>query len=64
MLLLVLVIGNMNSEVYVNILDNSMLSTLWQQFGIGPFLYEHDNAPVHKAKVITSWFEDNWLDVM
>ena len=37
---LVLVNGNMNSEVYVNILDKrSMYPKLWQQFGIGPFLY-------------------------
>ena len=26
--------------------------------------YQHDNAPVHKAKVIASWFEDNRVDVM
>ena len=61
---LVLVNGNMNTEVYVNILDNSMLPTFWQQFGIGHFLYQHDNAPVHKAKVISSWFEDNRVHMM
>ena len=52
--LLVLVNGNVNSEDYVNILDNTMHLTMWQQFGIGPFLYQHDNAPVYKAKVIAS----------
>ena len=51
---LVLVNGNMNSEVYVNILDNSMLSTQWQQFGICPFLYQHDNDFVHNAEVNAS----------
>ena len=61
---LVLVNGSMNSEVYANILENSMLPTLWQQFGIGPFLYQYDNAPVHKTKVIALWFEDNQTDVM
>ena len=54
----------MNSEVYVNILDNIMLPTLWQQFGIGSFLYHHNNAHVHKAKVIASLFQDNGMDVM
>ena len=54
----------MKSEVSVNILDNSTLPALWQQFGIGPLLHQHDNAPVHKAKVIASWFEDNKVDVM
>ena len=56
---LVLVNGNMSFEVYVNNLDNTMLPTLWQQFEFHPFLYKYDNAPVHKAKVIASWFEDN-----
>ena len=36
---LVLIHGNMNSEVYVNILDYIMLPTLRQQFGICHFLY-------------------------
>ena len=36
---LVLVNGNMSSEVYVNILDKrSMYPKLWQQFGIGFFI--------------------------
>ena len=54
---LVLVNGNINSEVYVNILGNidiSMLPTLWQRFTIGPFIYQYDNVPVHKAKAIAS----------
>ena len=33
-----------------------MLPTLWQQFGEGPFLFQHDNAPVHKARSIQKWF--------
>jgi hypothetical protein len=29
---------------------------LWQQFGEGPFLFQHDNAHVHKASSIQKWF--------
>ena len=29
---------------------------LWQLFGEGPFLFQHDNAPVHKARSIQKWF--------
>ena len=29
---------------------------MWKQFGEGPFLFQHDNAPVHKAKSIQKWF--------
>ena len=33
-----------------------MLPTLWQQFGEGPFLVQHVNAPLHKARSIQKWF--------
>jgi hypothetical protein len=33
-------------------LDNSTPLTLWQQFGEGPFLFQHDNALVNKARSI------------
>ena len=29
---------------------------LSQQFGEGPFLFQHDNAPVHKVRSIQKWF--------
>ncbi|MCI4383874.1 hypothetical protein PGIGA_G00031770 [Pangasianodon gigas] len=43
---LVPVKGTLNASGYQNILDNSMLPTLWEQFGAGPFLFQHDCAPV------------------
>ena len=52
----------MNSEVYVNGLNNRMLPTLWQQFGVGPFPYQQENAPVHEAKFTASSFEKNQVD--
>jgi hypothetical protein len=36
--------------------DDSPLPTLWQQFGQGPFMFQRDNAPVHKARSIKKWF--------
>ena len=43
---------------HINILDDSVLTTLWQQFWEGPFLFQHDNATVHKARSIQKWFAE------
>ncbi|GFW74828.1 transposable element Tcb1 transposase [Trichonephila clavipes] len=54
---LVPVIGNMKSEMYVDILDNAALPTLWQYFGEGSFLFQQDNCFNHTSRLAQTWFD-------
>ena len=54
--------GTLSALVYQELLDNSMLPTLWEQFGDGPFLFQHDCAPVHKARSIKTWMRKFGVD--
>jgi hypothetical protein len=53
---LVILHGNLNVEGYKDILTHYILSTIQDQFSDDDCLYQHDNAPCHKARSVREWF--------
>jgi hypothetical protein len=47
--------GNLNTEGYKDIMTHCILSTVEDQFGDDSCLYQHDNAPCHKARSMREW---------
>jgi hypothetical protein len=56
---LVILHGNINAEGYKDILTRYILPRVEDQFDDDNYLYQHDNAPCHKAKSVREWFVDN-----
>ena len=46
---LVPITGNMNSEKYINTLDEFLWPVVTKQFGNSPFIFQEDNAPCHAS---------------
>jgi hypothetical protein len=61
---LVILHGNINTEGYKDIMNRCVLSMVEDQFGDDDCLYEHHNAPCHKARSVREWFMDNKVPEM
>lgn len=53
----------MNKEWYKNI-QEQLLPTIQEQFGEEQCLFQHDEAPWHKAKGITKWLEEQNIAIL
>jgi hypothetical protein len=61
---LIILHGNLNTEGYKDILTHCILSMAEDQFGGDDCLYQHCNAPCHKAKSVREWFVENKVPEM
>ena len=51
--------GKLNADSYSTILENNVLPTLWQFYGLNHCYFQDDNASCHVAKSTMDWYGDN-----
>jgi len=51
--------GNMNKEMYLNILEDSMVPSYNRLFHGDYLIFQQGNDPKHTSKVVKDWFEVN-----
>jgi transposase len=54
----------MDKEEYLRVLADAMLPSAWSFHGLENFIFQHNNAPCHKAKVLSTWLEENNITVL
>ena len=56
--------GNINAQVYISIVDERLWPEVSKFFPSGHFIYQEDNAPIHKAKVAKEYMMQNNINVL
>jgi len=56
--------SRMNSEIYINILEQVLLPFVKKKYENDGFEFLHDNSPVHKSKMTKNWFKDNSIKLL
>jgi transposase len=56
--------GIMNSEKYLELLQNRLVPQLFQWFPDGNCIYMQDGAPCHTARKVTGYFEEIGLELL
>jgi len=51
--------GNINSEKYVDILEQNLWPVVARDFEDKPWIFQEDNCPVHKSRFTMQWKREN-----
>lgn len=60
---LVLISSTMNSEKYIKLVDQQLLTYSWT-LGGDNFIFQQDNAACHTSKMTKKWFSNNNINVL
>ncbi|GFW39937.1 transposable element Tcb1 transposase [Trichonephila clavipes] len=56
--------GSVKTLDYIEILQNKLLPTARDRLGNQSWIFQDDNAPCHRAKVVLKWLEDHTVNRM
>ncbi|GFW79526.1 transposable element Tcb1 transposase [Trichonephila clavipes] len=59
-----IVSGTVKAMDYIEILQNKLLPTARDLLGNQSWIFQDDNAPCHRAKVVQKWLEDQTVNRM
>jgi hypothetical protein len=58
------VVGNLNSEKYINILDDYLWPVIAQPFPTSPYIFKEDNVPCHESRRTNQWKTKNDISTL
>ena len=56
--------GNINAAEYIEIVENFVWPVIARHFPDDNYIYQDDNAPVHRARIVKEYFEQNQMHGM
>lgn len=56
--------GNINSDKYIQIIDNNLWPVIARHFPDNNYIFQDDNAPVHRSRATKTFMEDNHINTM
>ena len=56
--------GNMNAQNYLDVLENNLWPIFARHFPNQPYIFQDDNAPIHRAHIVNNYMEENNVTTM